>query len=250
MRKGAFFGHAAFGLMLFMTQPVMGYVEENYDPGQPRAVTPWYGYVDPAALRATKEFIDGMRPHHAGALTMAEEYLADPQAQHVLLRQLARGIIHNQEFEIGMLDRVEAHMRDAQGSAPGWQRIATEGLVQQQRFFRAPVPGPLDGWAGARVASRRDVQFAKAMIVHHEGALIMARDYLRDPHGRNGYLQQMCLAILLDQQNEINLMERIIADYPGNPDEVEIDASMIHGMEGMDHGVMDHDYLSHGGHHH
>lgn len=235
----------AFALIALLTPQQAGAgVEDSYDPSAPRAVTPWYGYVGPAEEAATRRFIDGMRPHHAGALTMSADYLADPAAANARLIQLARGIIHNQEFEIGMLDSVQAHLDAAAGQPPGIRRVATEGLAQQQRFFRAPPPGPLDAWAGPRTASARDVQFAKAMIIHHEGALVMARDYLNDRGGRNGYLRQMCRDILLDQQNEIDLMHAVIAAYPGNPDDVTIDASMIHGMEGMAHHMPGH----HSGH--
>jgi hypothetical protein len=31
-------------------------------------------------------------------------------------------------------------------------------------------------------------------------------------------------------------MRRVIAAYPGDPDAVRVDPSMVHGMEGMEHG--------------
>ena len=218
-----------------MSTPAHATLEETYDPGQPRAVTPWYGVAGESVRAADHWFISGMRPHHAGALTMSDDYLTDPAARNGRLKQLARGIIHNQKFEIGMLDTVEKHINSAEYIG-NMQRIATEGLTQRERFFRAPVPGPLDAWAGDKTVSARDVQFAKAMIVHHQAALDMARDYLHNPDAKNGYLKQMCLDILLDQAQEIAFMNDVIADYPGNPDDVKIDASMVHGMEGMSHG--------------
>lgn len=216
--------------------PAFATLEDSYDPGQPRVVTPWYGVAGAEVRKADMWFIRGMRPHHAGALTMSDDYLNDPAARNGRLKQLARGIIHNQKFEIGMLDSVENHI-GSEEYIGNMQRIASEGLTQREKFFRAPVPGPLDAWAGARDVSARDVQFAKAMIVHHQAALDMARAYLHDPAAKNGYLKQMCLDILLDQAQEIAFMEGVIADYPGNPDDVKIDASMIHGMEGMNHGA-------------
>lgn len=221
---------------LMVSAPAHATLEETYDPGQPRAVTPWYGAAGTEARAADMWFIKGMRPHHAGALTMSDDYLTDAAARNGRLQQLARGIIHNQKFEIGMLDSVEKHIGDNE-YVGNMQRIASEGLTQRDKFFRAPLPGPLDAWAGSPEVSARDVQFAKAMIVHHQAALDMAREYLHDPAAKNGYLKQMCLDILLDQAQEIAFMEDVIADYPGNPDDVKIDASMIHGMEGMSHGV-------------
>ena len=230
---------------LALHTPAHATLEDTYDPGQPRAVTPWYGVAGESVRAADHRFIKGMRPHHAGALTMSDDYLTDPAARNGRLKQLARGIVHNQTFEIGMLDTVEKHIQGNEYIG-NMQRIASEGLTQRDRFFRAPVPGPLDTWAGDRNVSARDVQFAKAMIVHHQAALDMSREYLHDPAAKNGYLKQMCLDILLDQAQEIAFMEDVIADYPGNPDDVKIDASMVHGMEGMSHGSSS---GGHGGHH-
>jgi len=216
-------------------------VEKEFRPGSPLATTPWYSPFDEQARQADLNFIAGMRPHHAGALTMSEDYLSDAGASNVTLQRLARGIIRNQEFEIGVLDNLETLMQDVSGGTTKWRHTANMGQAQKQRFFRTPMPV---FWSAGRVdptVSHRDVQFAKAMIVHHQGALDMANDYLRDPRARNGYLKLFCLDILLDQAQEIALMESIIAAYPGNPDDVKITPDMIHGMDGMLHG---------GGHHH
>jgi uncharacterized protein (DUF305 family) len=213
--------------------PAMAAVEPNYTHHEPRAVTPWYGTPNAQERQADLDFITGMRPHHAGALTMSEEYLNDPQAANDSLKQLARGIIRNQEFEIGMLDTVQKNLADASGKS--MQQIATKGLAQRQKFTRSPMPGPLDAWAGSKEISERDVQFAKAMIIHHQAALDMAHEYLRSPQGQNGYLEKMCLDILVDQSQEIAFMQAVIDDYPGDAALVKIDDSMIHGMDHMQH---------------
>ena len=109
------------------------------------------------------------------------------------------------------------------------------GLAQKQRFTRAPMPGPI--YTGNKNVTARDVQFAKAMVVHHEGALTMCNDYLSNPVATNKYLRLLCVDILTDQKQEIDFMNAAIKRYPGNPDDVKIDASMIHGMEGMNHGA-------------
>ncbi|PZO78492.1 MAG: DUF305 domain-containing protein, partial [Micavibrio aeruginosavorus] len=212
----------------------------NYDPGKPAVTTPWYATQGAAERQADLDFIKGMRPHHAGALTMSDEYLKDKSAANTQLLQLAKGIIHNQAFEIGMLDRVDELVGKPIHGERERRQIAEQGLAQKQRFVRAPMPGLL--FVGNRDVSKRDVQFAKAMIVHHQGALDMAKDYLANPAATNKYLRLLCVDILTDQKQEIDFMKDVIARYPGNPDDVKIDASMIHGMEGMNHG-------GHGGHH-
>lgn len=212
--------------------PASAAVEPNYDPGKPPVTTPWYAAQTAAQRQADLDFIKGMRPHHAGALTMSRDYLASAQAGDISLKKLAKGIIHNQTFEIGMLDRVEELVaKPIYNGIP--RQIAEQGLAQKQRFVRAPMPGPF--FKGAAPVTADDVRFAKAMIVHHQGALDMARAYLGDAEANNKYLRLLCLDILLDQKQEIDFLNRVIARYPGNPDEVKIDPSMIHGMEGMHH---------------
>lgn len=209
-------------------------VEPDYAPDKPPLTTPWYASQTAAQRQADLDFIAGMRPHHAGALTMSEDYLKDPAASDTHLTQLAKGIIHNQKFEIGMLDRVEELVAKPLAADPEWRQVAEKGLAQKQRFTRAPMPGPL--YTGRKNVSARDVQFAKAMVIHHEGALTMCNDYLRNPAAANRYLRLLCVDILTDQKQEIDFMNAAIKRYPGNPDDVKIDASMIHGMEGMQHG--------------
>lgn len=209
-------------------------VEPNYAPDKPPVTNPWFAKQSAAERQADLDFITGMRPHHAGALTMSDEYLKDPKASDTHLKDLAKGIIHNQKFEIGMLDRVEELVGKPLATDPEWRQIAEKGLAQKQRFTRAPMPGPL--YTGNRAVSARDVQFAKAMVVHHEGALTMCNDYLSNPAATNKYLRLLCVDILTDQKMEIDFMNAAVNRYPGNPDDIKIDASMIHGMEGMNHG--------------
>lgn len=59
-----------------------------------------------AAVEADRRYIADMRPHHAGALSMAREYLADPNASSPVLKRLARAIIPSQAYEIALLDDV------------------------------------------------------------------------------------------------------------------------------------------------
>lgn len=224
---------AALALCLSSTAALAA-VEPNYDPTKPPVTNAWYASQSPAERQADLDFIEGMRPHHAGALTMSDEYLKDGQASDTHLTQLAKGIIHNQQFEIGMLDRVEQLVSPPVKGDTEWRQIAEKGLAQKQRFTRAPMPGVL--FKGNTNVTARDVQFAKAMVVHHEGALTMCNDYLANPAATNKYLRLLCVDILADQKQEIDFMNAAIKRYPGNPDDVKIDASMIHGMEGMHHG--------------
>lgn len=233
----------AAALTLTTAVPAPAAVEDEYAPGGTPALTTWYGTADPAALAADRAYVRGMRSHHAGALTMAREYLADPDAGSPALKKLAHAIIVNQAFEIGMLDEVELNLDrpplviDLGLVRLTAQPMATEGLAQRQRFLKAPIPSPLAAVVapGAPVTAR-DVQFAKGMTIHHQAAIDMARAYHADPNGRNAYLGLMNVDIITDQSQEIALMRRVIAAYPGDADAVVVDPASIHGMEGMAYG--------------
>ena len=234
---------ATAGLALAAAPAARAAVEENYASGEPPITSTWFAPVSDAAQRADREYVAGMRPHHAGALSMSREYLADPGRGSPLLQALARAIIANQTFEIGVLDEVGRNLDRPPVRLPFGARlqpVATEGLTGAQRFFKEPIPSEATYAVGP--VGERDVQFAKAMIIHHGAAVEMARGYQADRDARNGYLGLMNVDIVTDQTQEIALMRRAIAAYPGDPDAVRVDPSMVHGMEGMKHGG------GHGGH--
>ncbi|MCO6415821.1 DUF305 domain-containing protein [Siccirubricoccus sp. KC 17139] len=232
--------------------PARAMVGEQYEPGGSPVATTSYSVMSPealaAAVKADRDYVTGMRAHHAGALSMSEEYLADPNASSPALRELAQAIVHNQKFEIRLLDEVARNLdRPARVVNLGFARLAfqsgaTEGLGQRDRFMKYPIPGPLAAvFSEDAPVTERDVQFAKAMTIHHRGALDMARAYQADRNGRNTFLGLLNIDIVTDQTQEIALMRRVITAYAGDAEAVLVPASMVHGMEGMAHG-------GHGGH--
>jgi len=233
---------ALLSLAIFNIQSAVAQslVEPDYDGDSPKIVTPWLVKYNRAAQKADMDYIAAMRPHHAGALPMSEKYLTDPNRSSERLQALAKGIIHNQTFEILMLDTVEYHIKDIDfdQSGEGWYQVATKDIAMHRRFIRLPMPAihPLFGTDDQ--VSAEDVRFAKAMIVHHEGALMMAQHYLDNPDANNGYLARMNLDVLRDQKQEIALMWNIIGDYKGNACDIKITPDMIEGMDDM-MGMMD-----------
>jgi uncharacterized protein (DUF305 family) len=224
----------AFAFLCFSSTISHAAVEPNYDPGKPPISNPWIATQGEAERKADLGFIEGMKPHHEGALTMSEDYLKDKDARNTQLKQLAKGIIHNQKFEIGMLARVNQLVgKPLKPSADGTERrqVAEQGLAQKQRFVRMPMPGFM--YKGDEFVSVRDVQFAKAMVIHHQGALEMAQAYLDNPAANNRYLRLLCVDILTDQKQEIDFMNDVVSRYKGNA--AAIKPSAIHGMEGMGH---------------
>jgi len=234
-------------LLATFSLPAHAMVENDYEPEETLSLTTWYGSGSESAIEADKNYIKGMRPHHAGALTMSREYLDNPDSSNTTLRSLAEGIIRNQTFEISVLDDIE----DTVSRSPAeinlgfvripFQPVGRKGLVQRARFMRSPMPAPMD-MSGV---TAKDVEFAKSMIIHHQAAVDMAREYHANPEAKNGYLDLMNVDIILDQTMEIALMQSVINAYDGDPDAVKIDASMIHGMEGMTHSMKGMESMSH-----
>ncbi len=232
----------AAGLLLGAAPPALASIEEGYVPGGTPAPTTWYRRADPAADAADRAYVEGMRAHHAGALTMSEAYLAEPEASSPALRRLARAIIRNQRFELALLEEVGRNLALPPLRLGGLvlQPVATEGLAQMAQFQRSPMPGALDAIATAAApVTRADVLFAKAMILHPQGALDMVRDYRAGAgSAANGFLGLVNVDIVTDQTQEIGLMRRVIAAWPGDAAAVEVPPEMVHGMAGMTHGAM------------
>lgn len=239
MRNFLIFATALIGFAL----PAFAQVEDDYSPAEPRATTPWLEWMTPANIAADLDFVEGMRPHHAGALTMSADYFKSKKASSARLHALARSIVTNQSFEIKVMDRMEELLKTAPNTdTPVLTQVAERGLAQAMKFSHAPAP--FIASPAQDDVSKHDVQFAKAMIIHHEGALDMCHDYLGNPAAINGYMELLCLDILTSQSQEIALMHDIIADYPG--DAGKIKPSAIHGMEHMSHGKQGHHH--HEGH--
>ena len=213
--------------------------------------------VDPAVVRADLEYIAGMVPHHQGALTMSQDYLADPRGTNPLLRKLAHAIIYNQRFEIAMLEEIRRRLeKEPQTLADlGFTRIVrreigTDGLEHQWKFVKRRPPGSLDlALAPGLEPSERDVKFSREMMIHHQAAVDMARSYNADPKAANRIIKRLNFDIVVDQTNEIAFLERMLDRYPGDPNAVEID-EMIPGMEHMQmgHGEGSTDDMGHGMH--
>lgn len=226
------------GIVLFAhTLSAESLIEPDYDGDSPKVTTPWLEYYTPENYKTDQDYIADMRPHHAGALPMSRDYLASDKKQSMRLQALAGGIIRNQTFEISVLDNIEDNINaiDFNTKKAAWHKVADQGLAMQQRFIRAPMPPIQNIFNHGDVASAEDVRFAKAMIVHHEGALMMAEEYLANPQTNNGYLERLNLDILRDQAQEIALMWNIVQTYPDNHCDIKITPDMIEGMENMMH---------------
>ena len=146
-------------------------------------------------------FIDAMVIHHQGAVIMAEAALA--QSQRPEVRQLAEAIIAAQAQEIGQMQQWRKDWYPAASAEPVMYHAAMKHDMAMSEEMAAAMRMDVDlGTADDEF----DLRFLKAMIPHHEGALVMAKD-LRAKSSRPE-MQTLAEAILTSQQAEIDQMQQ------------------------------------------
>jgi uncharacterized protein (DUF305 family) len=141
-------------------------------------------------------FITMMKPHHEGALEMAE--LADTRAESPAVKALADKIMAAQDPEIEMMNKmatawgVDLEAEAAEGGA-GHSMSSGDDTAALE---------PLTG-------KEFDREFLTRMIAHHEGAIEMAETELAD--GVNPQAKQMAADITESQAAEIEEMKALLA---------------------------------------
>ncbi|MBD2093211.1 DUF305 domain-containing protein [Microcoleus sp. FACHB-1515] len=146
-------------------------------------------------------FIDGMIPHHEGAVVMAQEALQKSNRPEI--KQLAQEIIDAQEREIAELKSwrqswypdapTEPVMFDAQ---MGHDMPMSQEMEASMR---------MEGSLGA-ADDQFDLRFINAMVPHHEGAVTMAQQALQNSDRPE--IKQLAQSIIDSQQQEINQMKQ------------------------------------------
>jgi uncharacterized protein (DUF305 family) len=141
---------------------------------------------------ADVEFVQGMIPHHEGAIEMAE--LVEDRTERQELVDLADEIIEVQDEEIaqlrGMLDRM------------GADEMAMDDDMDDMGMMDDAEMEELRALEGDEF----DRRFMGAMIVHHEGAIDMAERVLAE--GQDAEVAEVAQDVITAQEAEIEQMER------------------------------------------
>lgn len=153
-------------------------------------------------------FAQGMIPHHAQAIEMADMALA--QSQDAQVKELATAIKAAQQPEIDQLTGwLEAWSQPVPDTSMGMDHSmdGMEGMMMSGMMSDADM-GRLGDSSGAQF----DRLWLEMMIQHHAGAISMAEDELDD--GKYPAALQMAQDIITSQQDEIGRMDTMLAAMP------------------------------------
>lgn len=164
--------------------------------------------MDHAAVDPTADpdlaFIDGMTPHHAGALDMAR--LAPERAASPEVRALAEAVVRSQTAEADTLRAWRTRwFADAPAAASGTAMAGMDMTAMDMDALRAA--------SGAAF----DRLFLYGMIAHHAGAVPMAADAHR--RSSRPEVQALAARIVRDQAREIGQMQALLDGMAPAPSE-------------------------------
>lgn len=134
-------------------------------------------------------FLQDMIPHHEQAIEMAE--MVEEQTDRRELIELADNIISSQSTEI---DEIRGMLETAEADMDGMDMSGSMGMSQEDMDELSAATG-----------EEFDKLFSMMMIRHHEEAISMADDVLRE--GENTDVAALAQAIIDEQQAEIDQLK-------------------------------------------
>ncbi len=146
-------------------------------------------------------FIDGMTPHHQGAVVMAGDVLKNSKRPE--LRKLANEIIKAQEKEIAEMGKWRKAWYPKAGDKLMMWHAESNHMMEMSPEVRGNMMMNMNlGSADDKF----DLRFLDAMIPHHEGALVMAKDAIAK--SKRPEIQKLSEEILSSQKAEIDQMKQ------------------------------------------
>lgn len=157
--------------------------------------------LGPADASYDLRFIDSMIPHHEGAVLMAKQALQKSKRPEI--KKLANEIIKAQNKEIAELKQWRQAWYPKAGSKPVAYDAKLNKTVdmtsdQMQMMMMNMDLGAAD--------NEFDLRFINAMIPHHEGALVMAKDAASK--SKRPEIKKLATVIISSQEAEINQMKQ------------------------------------------
>ena len=144
------------------------------------------------------DFVSGMIPHHEGAVAMAK--VEKQFGKDAAMLKLADAIIAAQENEIGTMKGwlAQKKLEEATPSATAAKASASAMNAMMAHMM-------------VKTTGNADVDFAKGMIPHHQGAIDMANVVLK--YGADADVKSMAGNVVKSQGEEITQMKAWLAGH-------------------------------------
>jgi uncharacterized protein (DUF305 family) len=146
-------------------------------------------------------FIDGMKPHHEGAIEMAQE--AQQKSKRPEIKKLADEIIKAQNQEITQMKQWRTAWYPKAGDKPMAYDAQMGHMMEMSSDQKKGMMMNMDLGAADKDF---DLRFINAMIPHHEGAVTMAQDALQK--SQRPEIKKLSQGIIKSQNAEINQMKQ------------------------------------------
>lgn len=157
--------------------------------------------LGPADINYDLRFIDGMIPHHEGAVIMASYALQKSKRPEI--KKLANEIIKAQNKEIAELKQWRQTWYPTAPNEPqAWHAEMKHMMAMTPEQIKAMRMDMDLGESNAEF----DLRFINAMIPHHEGAVVMASNALNK--SKRPEIKKLAQAIISSQEVEINQMKQ------------------------------------------
>ena len=157
--------------------------------------------LGPADANFDLRFIDGMTPHHQGAIVMAKDVLQKTKRPE--MKTLAADIIKAQDKEIAAMKQ----WRQAwYPKAPATPMAYNSQMGHAMPMTHDQMQGMMMSMDLGAADSQFDLRFLNAMIPHHQGAITMAQEALSK--SKRPEIKQLAQAIITSQTAEIAQMEQ------------------------------------------
>ncbi|XGV95083.1 MAG: DUF305 domain-containing protein [Leptolyngbya sp. BL-A-14] len=157
--------------------------------------------LGPADADFDLRFIDAMIPHHQGAVVMAKDALQ--KSKRPELQTLATDIIKAQDKEIAEMKQWRKAWYPKAAVTPMAWHAQMNHMMAMSDSQRKGMMMSMDLGAAD---SQFDLRFLNAMIPHHDGAVVMAKDALSK--SKRPEIKQLAQAIIKSQQAEIAQMKQ------------------------------------------
>jgi uncharacterized protein (DUF305 family) len=162
--------------------------------------------LGPADADYDLRFIDSMIPHRQGAVNMAQEVLE--KSKRPEMKKLAQDIIAAQDKEIQQMKQWRKTWYPKASDTPmAWHASMNHMMAMSEDMKKSMMMSMNLGKADPDF----DLRFINAMIPHHEGALVMAKDVLSK--SKRPEMKKLAQDILTSQQQEIEQMKQWRKDW-------------------------------------